>query len=142
MTLQIEIDLAASVPPYEQIRSQIIAHVSAERLRVGDRLPTIRALAADLGVAAGTVARAYRELEQAGVVATRRRSGTVVAAGAVAADVLARHAASTFVAAVRAAGLTDAAVLDLVRGALLEPPTSVDGEPHDDGREVVQPDAR
>ena len=48
MTLQIEVDLTAGVPPYEQIRSQIVAHVSAERLRVGDRLPTIRALAADL----------------------------------------------------------------------------------------------
>ncbi|HUX70019.1 MAG TPA: hypothetical protein VMV41_05875 [Cellulomonadaceae bacterium] len=43
MTLQIEVDLTASVPPYEQIRSQLVAHVSAERLRVGDRLPTVRA---------------------------------------------------------------------------------------------------
>jgi GntR family transcriptional regulator len=139
VTLQIEVDLTAGVPPYEQIRSQIVAHVSAERLRVGDRLPTIRALAADLGVAAGTVARAYRELEQAGVVATRRRSGTVVAAGAVAADVLVRHAASTFVATVRAARLTDDAIIDLVRGALLEPAPT--GDRHE-GSEVAQPDAR
>ncbi len=139
MTLQIEVDLAASIPPYEQIRSQIVAHVSAERLTVGDRLPTIRALAADLGVAAGTVARAYRELEQAGVVSTRRRSGTVVAAGAVAADVLVRHAASAFVATVRAARLTDDAILDLVRGALLEPARVGDRQ---DGSDVAHPDAR
>ncbi len=139
MTLQIEVDLTAGVPPYEQIRSQIVAHVSAERLRVGDRLPTIRALAADLGVAAGTVARAYRELEQVGVVTTRRRSGTVVAAGAVAADILARQAASAFVATVRAARLTDDAIVDLVRGALLEPTPAGDRQ---EGSEVAHPDAR
>jgi len=141
MNLQIEVDLSSRVPPYEQIRSQVLAHVSAERLRVGDRLPTIRALATDLGVAAGTVARAYRELEQAGVVSTRRRSGTVIADGAVAADVLTRQAARVFVETVRAARLTDDAILDLVRSALLEPQT-----PHvagvQDGNEPAHPEAR
>jgi len=77
----IEVDLTSGVPPYEQIRLQVLAHVSAGRLSPGDRLPTIRALATDLGVAAGTVARAFRELEQAGVVTTRRRTGTVVRPG-------------------------------------------------------------
>ena len=72
--LHLEIDLASGVPPYEQIRSQVVAHVAAERLVVGDRLPTIRALAADLGLAAGTVARAYRELESAGITTTHRRA--------------------------------------------------------------------
>ena len=121
MSLQREVDLASGVPPYEQIRTQVVAHASAGRLQAGDRLPTIRALATDLGVAAGTVARAYRELEAGGVVTTRRRTGTVVAAGApVAGDALGRTAA-VFVAAARAAGLGDEAVLDLVRGALLAP---------------------
>lgn len=121
MSLQLEVDLASGVPPYEQIRSQVVAHASAGRLRAGDRLPTIRALATDLGVAAGTVARAYRELEVSGVVSTRRRTGTVVAAGAPATDVALGRAASAFVAAARAEGLTDEAVLDLVRGELLTP---------------------
>ncbi|WP_407341379.1 GntR family transcriptional regulator [Pengzhenrongella phosphoraccumulans] len=121
MSLQLEVDLASGVPPYEQIRSQVVAHASAGRLRAGDRLPTIRALATDLGVAAGTVARAYRELEASGVVATRRRTGTVVAAGAPAADDALGLTAAVFVAAARAAGLGDEAVLDLVRGALLAP---------------------
>ena len=86
MSLDLEVDLGAGVPPFEQIRAQVLAHVAAGRLRAGDRLPTIRALANDLGVAAGTVARAYRELEAGGVVTTRRRTGTVVAAGQGATD--------------------------------------------------------
>lgn len=121
MSLQLEVDLGSGVPPYEQIRTQVVAHASAGRLRAGDRLPTIRALATDLGVAAGTVARAYRELEAGGVVSTRRRSGTVVAAGAPAVDGALDAAVRGFVATARAAGLTDEAVLDLVRGGLLTP---------------------
>lgn len=121
MSLQLEVDLASGVPPYEQIRSQVVAHASAGRLRAGDRLPTIRALATDLGVAAGTVARAYRELEAGGVVTTRRRSGTVVAEGAPATDDAMSATVRAFVTTARAAGLGDEAVLDLVRGALLTP---------------------
>ncbi|MCO7275270.1 MULTISPECIES: GntR family transcriptional regulator [Cellulosimicrobium] len=121
--LRVEIDLRSGIAPYEQIRSQVVAHVAAGRLRVGDRLPTIRALATDLGLAPGTVARAYRELEAAGVVTTRRRAGTVVADGVSASDVAARHAAHELVRAGREAGLSDDAILDVVRGALLhEPP--------------------
>ena len=129
MTLQVEVDLAAGVPPYEQVRLQVMAHVSAGRLRAGDRLPTIRALATDLGVAAGTVARAYRELEAAGVVTTRRRTGTVVAAGAVGADHSLHRSAAAFVATARAAGLADDDVLGLVRGALLDHPPVGRGGP-------------
>ncbi|WP_353707784.1 GntR family transcriptional regulator [Cellulosimicrobium sp. ES-005] len=121
--LRVEIDLRSGIAPYEQIRSQVVAHVAAGRLRVGDRLPTIRALATDLGLAPGTVARAYRELEAARVVTTRRRAGTVVADGVSASDVAARHAAHELVRAGREAGLSDDAILDVVRGALLhEPP--------------------
>ena len=61
MSLLLEVDLASSVPVFEQIRLQVVAHVAAGRLTPGDHLPTIRALATDLGVAAGTVARAYRD---------------------------------------------------------------------------------
>ncbi|NMR18852.1 GntR family transcriptional regulator [Cellulomonas fimi] len=121
MSLQVAVDLTSGVPPYEQIRSQVVAHASAGRLRAGDRLPTIRALAADLGVAAGTVARAYRELETAGVVTTRRRTGTVVARGAPAVDDALDAAVRRLVTTARTAGLGDEGVLDLVRGALLAP---------------------
>lgn len=124
MTLHVEVDLGSNVPPYEQIRLQLAAHVAAGRLAPGDRLPTIRALATDLGVAAGTVARAYRELEGSGVIVTRRRTGTVVADGAATArsgiDDVVRAQAVRLVAAAHAAGVPDEDVLSLVRGELLQ----------------------
>lgn len=119
MTLLVEVDLTGSTPPYEQIRQQISGHVAAGRLRAGDRLPTIRALAADLGVAAGTVARAYRELELAGVVASRRRTGTVVTGVAPPPAGAVRDAAEHLVTLAQEAGMGDDDVLALVRGTLL-----------------------
>jgi DNA-binding transcriptional regulator YhcF (GntR family) len=74
----LEIDQDAAIPPYEQLRQQITALVLGGGLATGDRLPSIRQLANDLGLAGGTVARAYRELESDGVVATRGRHGTVI----------------------------------------------------------------
>jgi GntR family transcriptional regulator len=75
----LEIDPRSAVPPYEQLRQQITALVLGGALATGDRLPAIRQLANDLGLAGGTVARAYRELESDGVVSTHGRHGTVVA---------------------------------------------------------------
>lgn len=124
MTLAVEVRLDSNVPPYEQLRLQVRAHVAAGRLSGGDRLPTIRALAADLGVAAGTVARAYRELESEGVVVTRRRTGTVVAETPVGPDVAVRRAADHLVTVARAAGMTDDDVLALVRGTMLGGPAA------------------
>jgi GntR family transcriptional regulator len=74
----LQVDSASPVPPYEQIRSQIRAMVDAGVLAPGARLPSIRQLAGDLGLAGGTVARAYRELELEGVVTSRGRHGTVI----------------------------------------------------------------
>lgn len=73
------IDPASHVPPYEQVREQIEVAVDHGALPAGHRLPTVRRLADDLGLAPNTVARAYRELEQAGVLETRGRHGTFVA---------------------------------------------------------------
>jgi GntR family transcriptional regulator len=78
MTAGISVDLGSPTPPYEQIRLQISALIAAGGLTAGTRLPAVRSLAADLGLAAGTVARAYKELEQSGLIETRRRNGTVV----------------------------------------------------------------
>ena len=78
--MRIVVDLSSATPQYEQIRAQVVAHIASGMLERGERLPTIRNLAADLGIAAGTVARAYRELESAGHVSTRRKIGTVVTA--------------------------------------------------------------
>ncbi len=121
MTARLEVDLSSGVPVYEQIRAQITAYVASRQLAPGDRLPPIRTLASDLGLAPGTVARAFRELEAAGVVITRRRTGTVVADHAQVPALTVREAAERYVAEARAAGLSDEAALDLVRGALLAP---------------------
>jgi GntR family transcriptional regulator len=78
----VEVDPDAATPPYEQIRSQLATMIEAGTLPVDMQLPTIRQLAGDLAVAPGTVARAYTELERAGLVVSRRRGGTVVSSRA------------------------------------------------------------
>ncbi len=70
------------VPIYLQIVNQVKYLVASGRLAPGEELPPIRALAERLVVNPNTVARAYRELEAAGLVATRRTAGTYVADGA------------------------------------------------------------
>ncbi len=77
MTL-LSIDPDSSVPPFEQLRTQVAAMTVAGELEPGQKLPTVRQLAADLGLAANTVARAYRELEADGVISTQGRRGTFV----------------------------------------------------------------
>ncbi len=76
----LEIRLNKGQPEYTQIVEQIQLAVAHGMLRPGERLSPVRAVAAQLGVNASTVARAYRELEQAGVVETHGRRGTLVAA--------------------------------------------------------------
>ena len=76
----IQVDPGSPTPPYEQIRAQVATMIEAGTLPTGTQLPPIRQLAADLGLAANTVARAYRELELEGFVTSRVRHGTTVAA--------------------------------------------------------------
>jgi GntR family transcriptional regulator len=76
----VRIDPGAPDPPFEQLRAQVLASIAAGELPPGTRLPPIRQLAGDLGLAPGTVARAYRELESAGLVVSAGRRGTRVAA--------------------------------------------------------------
>ena len=118
MNASVTLDLLAATPPYEQVRSQLAGHIRAGALRPGDKLPVVRALAADLGVATNTIARAYRELEAGGLVTTRRRVGTIVQAVPVPAGPELQQQAVLFVRAARAAGLADEEVVDLVRGAM------------------------
>jgi DNA-binding transcriptional regulator YhcF (GntR family) len=74
----LSVDPDSPVPPYEQIRSQVASMIASGVLADGTRLPPIRQLADDLGLAGGTVARAYRELEDQGLITTRGRHGTFV----------------------------------------------------------------
>lgn len=73
------LDPESNAPLFDQLRLSVIEAVREGRLAAGARLPTVRDLAAELGLAVNTVARAYRELETAGVVETRGRQGTFVA---------------------------------------------------------------
>ena len=72
------VDAADPTPRYAQLERSIRAAIASGRLRVGDRLPTVRQLAVDLRINANTVAKVYAELERAGVVATQRGIGTFV----------------------------------------------------------------
>jgi len=75
------IDPLADAPPYRQLHDAVVAALADGRVRPGERLPTVRALAAHLGLAANTVAAGYRALEDSGVVEGRGRSGTFVRLG-------------------------------------------------------------
>jgi DNA-binding transcriptional regulator YhcF (GntR family) len=74
----VTIDHDSPVPAFEQLRTQVAAMVVTGQLEPGEKLPTVRQLARDLGLAANTVARAYRELEADEVISTQGRRGTFV----------------------------------------------------------------
>lgn len=104
------LDHDATVPLYDQLRTAVIGAVRDGRLAAGTRLPTVRALAGELGLAVNTVARSYRELEAAGIIETRGRKGTFVARTDPA-DVAMAAAARDYADTARSLGLgRDAAV--------------------------------
>ncbi len=76
--LSIEVDPHSGAPVFQQVCDQVVGAVREGRLVPGTRLPSVRALAADLGTAANTVAKAYKQLEAEGHVRTAGRHGTVV----------------------------------------------------------------
>ncbi|MBT2526815.1 GntR family transcriptional regulator [Streptomyces flavidovirens] len=121
MTLKIAIDVDAGIAPYEQLRAQISEQARAGALPVGYKLPTVRGLAEELGLAANTVAKAYRALESDGVIETRGRNGTFVAAAGSAAERQVAAAARTYAERAQRLGLGRgealAAVEDAVRAA-------------------------
>jgi len=117
---RINVDTGSVVAPYEQIRHQLDQLIRDGHLPPGQRLPTVRQLATDLGLAAGTVARAYRELELAGRVRTRRGGGTAVAGNdeAVAGGEALAPLAAAYVAQARRLGASDRDLIRAVRNAL------------------------
>ncbi|WP_319459060.1 GntR family transcriptional regulator [Micromonospora sp. RTP1Z1] len=116
--MRIRIDQTSAVPPYEQVRGQLARMIGDGRLPVGTRLPAVRQLATDLGLAVNTVARAYRELETAGLVETRGRHGTVVAPGRDDATDRLHRAAAGYAAEALRLGVPPDRALALVRAAL------------------------
>lgn len=118
MPLQITIDPDAPEAPYEQLRAQIAERARGGELPVGYKLPTVRGLAGELGLAANTVAKAYRALESDGVIETRGRHGTFVAAAGDAAAREASEAAQSYARRVHRLGLDREAARAAVEDAL------------------------
>jgi DNA-binding transcriptional regulator YhcF (GntR family) len=114
----IQLDPSSAVPPFEQLRSGIAAQIRDGRLPAGTRLPPVRRLAEELALAPNTVARAYRELEAAGLVETAGRRGTVVAADGDAVAQEAAAAAAAYAQTTHRLGLNHAEALGLARAAL------------------------
>ncbi len=111
------LDPGSPIAPYEQLRTQVAIRASSGDLPAGTRLPTVRALAAELGLAVNTVARAYRELDADGVITTEGRRGTFVAATAAASTSEATDAAAAYAATARRLGLTLPEAVRLVERA-------------------------
>jgi DNA-binding transcriptional regulator YhcF (GntR family) len=119
----ITVDAASPVPPFEQVRSQLAEQIAGGILIPGTRLPTVRRLADDLGLAVNTVARAYRELEASGLVETRGRGGTVVTTGGDQARESLLAAAQRYASLARELGIGAEEAVKYV-GAALKPATS------------------
>lgn len=116
--MKLTIDEHSPTPPFEQLRLQVLEAVRTGAVAPGDKLPTVRRLADELGLAPNTVARAYRELEQGEVIETRGRQGSFIAATG---DPTLRHAqraAADFAERMRVLGLDADDALALVSAAL------------------------
>jgi GntR family transcriptional regulator len=113
------IDSTSSTPPFGQLKRQVISLITSGTLPLGAKLPAVRTLAYQLGLAPNTVARAYRELEHEGFLRTQGRNGTTVAARLDDAETHDRALELTreYTAAMTALGVTHAEIggyLDLV----------------------------
>ena len=116
--LRVDVSSDSGLPPYEQLRAQLAAQVTSGERAAGARLPTVRKLADDLGLAPNTVARAYRELEADGFIETRGRNGTVVSAQGDSAERAAQVAAREYADRIRKLGVAREQALGYVTRAL------------------------
>ncbi len=76
--LRMRVDVRSKVPAYRQIVEQVRAAVAVGTLAPGDQLPTVRDLASEAGIHFNTVARAYRQLDRAGIISTQRGRGSYI----------------------------------------------------------------
>ena len=114
----IRIDTSSPTPPFEQLRVQLMSQISSGELAGGTRLPTVRKLSEDLGLAPNTVARTYRELEADGFIETRGRNGSFVSPQGDPAHKQAQEAARTFADRIRKLGVSAAEGLAYATAAL------------------------
>jgi DNA-binding transcriptional regulator YhcF (GntR family) len=118
MPFEFSLDPASTSAKNEQLTSQVQEAVKAGTLAAGTRLPTVRALAAQLDVAPYTIARAYRQLEDLSVIETHGRNGTIVSTFGDETQKQAQLAAQAYAERMRALGVDPAEALALVRAAL------------------------
>ena len=116
--MELAIDHDSATPPFEQLRVQLLELVQTEQLVAGAKIPTVRGLASQLGIAPNTVARTYRELERLGVIETRGRLGSFVAASGDPTRTEAQRAATEFAATIRRLGISDDDAVAFVSAAL------------------------
>lgn len=76
--MYIQLDPSSDIAIYEQLTRQIIEGIARGELRAGERLPSVRGLAADLGVNMHTVNKSYAELEKKGILEIKPKSGAIV----------------------------------------------------------------
>jgi GntR family transcriptional regulator len=76
--MNLELDLRSGIPIYLQVVERIKERLASGKLKPGDQLPTVRALALELRVNFNTIARAYRILDEAGVISTQQGRGTYI----------------------------------------------------------------
>lgn len=114
----LRIDSESAAPPFEQLRAQFAAAIASGELAPGTRLPTVRRLAGDLGLAPNTVARSFRQLEVDGLIETRGRLGSFVAATGDARERGAREAALLYLQRLRDLGIDEGDAEPLLRAVL------------------------
>ena len=123
----IVIDPRSPVPPFEQLRVQLLAQVQSGEPAPGARPPTVRRLADDLGIAPNTVARTYRELEASGIIETRGRNGSFVAPQGDATHQAAQRAAAAFAEQMRALRVGADEAIAMIQAALSAPAPNAPG---------------
>ena len=76
--MNLEIDFRSGIPIYLQVVERIKERLASGQLKPGDQLPTVRSLASDLRVNFNTVARAYRIMDESGIISTQQGRGTYI----------------------------------------------------------------
>ncbi|MGL3804785.1 GntR family transcriptional regulator [Paeniglutamicibacter sp. R2-26] len=113
----INVDSTDKTAPYLQVRQQILAAIAKGKLKAGTKLPSVRALAEQLGLAVNTAAKVYKELEASGAVVTRGRHGTIVQASEDQGSIAVADAASELAAVATRWGISEKAAIGYVRAA-------------------------
>jgi len=111
----LSLDYSADIPIYQQIRNQIVLGIASGDLAPGTKLPTIRALATELGINMMTVSKAYQTLKSEGYIHSDRRSGAWIAPGGTGAAVMHKLEESLrlIVAEARLNGVEEETIIEL-----------------------------